>query len=54
MDSDMPALPVDSAQGVRIKLAGCREPIPGYNHPVMNAALDRQLEKMAYGKISDA
>ncbi len=50
--------PVESAQGVRIKLADGRKlidgmsswwcAIHGYNHPVMNAALTKQLESMAH------
>ena len=56
--SDIPVYPVESAQGVRIKLAGGRDlidgmsswwcAIHGYNHPVMNAALAKQLESMAH------
>jgi len=58
MDSDMPVYPVESAHGVRIKLTDGRElidgmsswwcAIHGYNHPVMNAALIRQLDSMAH------
>ena len=58
MDSDLPVFAVESAQGVRIKLADGREiidgmsswwcTIHGYNHPVMNAALTEQLERMAH------
>ena len=58
MGTDMPIYPVASAQGVRIRLADGRElidgmaswwcTIHGYNHPVMNAALTRQLESMAH------
>lgn len=58
MNSDMPVYPVESAHGVRIKLRDGRElidgmaswwcAIHGYNHPVMNAALTRQLDSMAH------
>ena len=58
MGSDMPVYPVESAHGVRIKLTDGRElidgmsswwcAIHGYNHPLMNAALAKQLESMAH------
>jgi adenosylmethionine-8-amino-7-oxononanoate aminotransferase len=58
MDSDMPVFAVESAHGVRLRLADGRELIDGmsswwcvihgYNHPVMNAALAKQLESMAH------
>ena len=58
MDSDLPVFPVESAQGVRIRLADGSELIDGmsswwcvihgYNHPVMNAALTKQLDSMAH------
>jgi adenosylmethionine-8-amino-7-oxononanoate aminotransferase len=58
MNSDLPIFPVESANGVRIKLTDGRElidgmsswwcAIHGYNHPDMNAALTRQLERMAH------
>ncbi len=58
MGSDQPVYPVVSASGVRLKLADGRElidgmsswwcAIHGYNHPVMNAAIKTQLEKMAH------
>ena len=58
MNSDMPVFPVESAQGVRLILADGRElidgmsswwcAIHGYNHPVMNAALAKQLDSMAH------
>jgi len=58
MYSDMPVFPVESAHGVRIKLADGRElidgmsswwcAIHGYNHPVMNAALTKQLDSMSH------
>ncbi len=53
-----PLFPVQSAAGVRIRLADGRELIDGmaswwcvihgYNHPVLNAAVARQLETMAH------
>jgi adenosylmethionine-8-amino-7-oxononanoate aminotransferase len=58
MDSELPVYPVDSANGVRIKLADGRElidgmsswwcAIHGYNHPEMNSALSKQLDNMAH------
>jgi adenosylmethionine-8-amino-7-oxononanoate aminotransferase len=58
MDSGLPVYPVESAQGVHIKLVDGRKlidgmsswwcAIHGYNHPVMNAALAKQLESMAH------
>jgi len=58
MDSGLPVYPVESARGVRIKLADGRElidgmsswwcAIHGYNHPVMNTALTKQLDSMAH------
>ncbi len=58
VNSDLPIFPVKSAQGVRIKLMDDRElidgmsswwsAIHGYNHPVMNRALNYQLESMAH------
>ena len=54
----MPVYPVESAHGVRLKLTDGRELIDGmsswwcvihgYNHPVMNAALTKQLDRMAH------
>ena len=54
----MPVYPVESAHGVRLKLADGRElidgmsswwcAIHGYNHPTMNAALATQLDSMAH------
>ncbi len=56
--ADVPIFPVVSARGVRIKLADGRElidgmsswwsAIHGYNHPVINAALSRQMQSMAH------
>jgi len=54
----LPVFPVDSASGVRIKLADGRElidgmaswwcAIHGYNHPALNAAVTTQLESTAH------
>ncbi len=56
--ADMPVFPVTAAQGVRLLLADGRELIDGmaswwcmihgYNHPVLNAAVERQLRDMAH------
>lgn len=56
--SDLPLFVVESAQGVRLKLADGRElidgmsswwsTIHGYNHPVMNEAIEQQLKKMSH------
>jgi adenosylmethionine---8-amino-7-oxononanoate aminotransferase len=58
MTDPLPVWQVESAHGVRIKLADGRElidgmsswwcAIHGYNHPVLNAAASRQLDKMAH------
>jgi adenosylmethionine-8-amino-7-oxononanoate aminotransferase len=58
LTSHTPVYPVESAQGVRLKLADGRELIDGmaswwcvihgYNHPEMNTALEQQLSKMAH------
>ena len=55
---DLPVYPVASAHGVRLKLADGRElidgmsswwsAIHGYNHPVMNRALQMQIEQMSH------
>ena len=58
MPAEHPALPVESAQGVRIRLADGRElidgmaswwcAIHGYRHPVLDAAVRDQLGRMAH------
>ena len=58
MTDPLPAYPVDSAEGVRIRLADGRElidgmaswwcAIHGYNHPALNAAAEAQLGRMAH------
>ena len=58
MTDPLPAYPVESAQGVRIRLADGRElidgmsswwcAIHGYNHPELNEAVRAQLEKTAH------
>jgi len=58
MPSDFPALEVSHAQGVHIELADGRQLIDGmaswwcmihgYNHPVLNAAIQDQLGRMAH------
>ena len=58
MQSELPTYRVESAKGVRLHLADGRELIDGmaswwcvihgYNHPVLNAAITDQLEKMAH------
>ena len=58
MHSDAPVFAVESAHGVRLKLADGRELIDGmsswwcvihgYNHPVMNAALEGQIHKVSH------
>ncbi|MDH5765050.1 MAG: adenosylmethionine--8-amino-7-oxononanoate transaminase [Gammaproteobacteria bacterium] len=55
---DLPVFFIQSASGVRLKLADGRElidgmsswwsAIHGYNHPVMNSALQNQMQKMAH------
>jgi len=58
MHDPLPVFPVESAHGVRIRLADGRElidgmsswwaAIHGYNHPVLNRALEKQAGKMAH------
>lgn len=58
MNSDLPVYTVESADGVRLKLADGRELIDGmsswwsvihgYNHPEINKALTEQLNKMSH------
>ena len=58
MHNEAPVYPVVSAQGVRLRLADGRElidgmaswwcAIHGYNHPVLNDAVQAQLAKMAH------
>ncbi|MFQ5642363.1 MAG: adenosylmethionine--8-amino-7-oxononanoate transaminase [Thiogranum sp.] len=58
MQSDAPVFTVTSAHGVRLQLADGRELIDGmsswwcvihgYNHPVMNAALENQIQKVSH------
>jgi adenosylmethionine-8-amino-7-oxononanoate aminotransferase len=58
IDADLAVYPVESAAGVRLRLADGRElidgmsswwcAIHGYNHPQINHALKQQLESMAH------
>ena len=58
LPASMPSLPVVSAQGVRLRLADGRElidgmaswwcAIHGYGHPVLDAAVREQLDRMAH------
>ena len=58
MHPDMPIYPVKSANGVRLTLADGRELIDGmsswwcvihgYNHPVINQALEQQIHKVSH------
>jgi adenosylmethionine-8-amino-7-oxononanoate aminotransferase len=56
--ADLPVFPVESAEGVRLRLADGRELIDGmaswwcvihgYNHPEINRAIREQLQRMAH------
>lgn len=58
MKDPLPVYPVASASGVRLKLEDGRElvdgmsswwaAIHGYNHPVLNRAIEKQLKKMSH------
>ncbi len=58
LGADLPVFAVESAEGVRIKLTDGRQLIDGmsswwsvihgYNHPVLNQAINRQLQSMAH------
>ncbi len=58
MNTEMPVYPVKSANGVRLRLTDDRELIDGmsswwcvihgYNHPVINNALEQQIQKMSH------
>ncbi|MCW8931755.1 MAG: adenosylmethionine--8-amino-7-oxononanoate transaminase [Gammaproteobacteria bacterium] len=58
MTEPLPTYPVESAHGVKLKLADGRElidgmsswwaAIHGYNHPVLNAAVQHQLQLMSH------
>ncbi len=58
VDSDLPVYPVQSANGCTLHLADGRSlidgmsswwsAIHGYNHPVLNAAIEKQLQSMAH------
>jgi len=58
MGSDLPVYAVASADGVRLKLKDGRELIDGmsswwcmihgYNHPVINVALESQIKKLSH------
>jgi len=58
MTDPLPTYPVESAHGVKLKLADGQElidgmsswwsAIHGYNHPVLNAAIEKQLQSMSH------
>lgn len=58
MTNPLPTYPVESAKGVKIKLADGRElidgmsswwaAIHGYNHPALNAAIEQQVQSMSH------
>jgi adenosylmethionine-8-amino-7-oxononanoate aminotransferase len=58
MTDPLPTYPVESAQGVRLKLANGVElidgmsswwaAIHGYNHPILNTALEQQIQSMSH------
>ncbi len=58
MTDPLPTYPVESAHGVKLKLADGRElidgmsswwaAIHGYNHPVLNAALEQQIHSVSH------
>ena len=58
MPSELPVYPIVSAEGVRLRLADGRQlidgmsswwsAIHGYNHPVINQALEKQIQQMSH------